>query len=355
MEKTINYVPTFRARQQENIVLQEFNFEDRMIPMVEIIKEKDRTNNPKAFTEIYNELIYKIKAGKVLVDLPTYLRDISSMSDEVVKFNRKVLGVLEQRVKHFMFFSELRSKIIPVISSLLFKTGEENTITTQYNKLKEIFPNVAFRSYTNTFDFDIREIQKLLSESDIIIYDMDTLAVTNPLVKKHSILIKNLNGLFKTALRSAINTDIYNVHLEHGEIVVEADNSLMDLYKDIHFDSFGDYVGIKKDDFSAGGTISPGFIFYDPIDNLYYGFKGARKQLSEFKETIVPAVLKSEVVKRLRQEQKEYLDNNKGYDELLSIQNNKEDTGKSQARFKRISMEHYLHAMMTKIKMGEII
>jgi Beta protein len=116
--------------------------------------------------------------------------------------------------------------------------------------------------------------------------------------------------------------------------------------------AFGDYAGIKKDDLNAGGTISPGFIFYDPLDNLYYGFKGEVKDLAEFERTIVPAVLNSPVVARILAEQPLYLSaDNWGYQQLRAIRDGQE-SGKSQAKFKRIAMEHYLHCMRTKIHLG---
>lgn len=354
MNLPYKYMPTFRSRQQENIVLQEFDFENKMIPMVEIIKEKDRSNNPKSFSEIYNVLLGNIKAEKILVDLPVYLKDLSSMNDEVLIFNRSVLNKLNEKIILYLSFKDLKEKIIPVISSYVLKSGETDTIKRQYDMLKNEYPLIAIRTFTNTFEIDYEEI-KQFEFNGILIYDMDTLAVTNPLVKKHSTMIKELATMFKISLRSAINTEVYNVQLDHGQIVAEADNSLKDLYKStIHFDAFGDYVGVKKDDLTAGGTVSPGFIFYDPIDNLYYGFKGAKKQLSEFKDTIVPDVLSSSVVQRLKTSYPQYLKDNKGFEDIIKISTDVLDSGKSQARFKRIAMEHYLHSIMEEIKSGRL-
>jgi hypothetical protein len=155
-------------------------------------------------------------------------------------------------------------------------------------------------------------------------------------------------------LRSAINTEIQNTKLDHGNVIADADNSLQELFPTLGMNAFGDYAGIKKDDLSSGGTISPGFIFYDPIDNLYYGYKGDIKSLSQFEDRIVPDVLNSPVVANLLQRNPEYLsDQNKGYQMLLSIQN-KIESGKSQAKFKRISMEHYLYCIKTLIVKGTI-
>lgn len=115
-----------------------------------------------------------------------------------------------------------------------------------------------------------------------------------------------------------------------------------------------DYAGIKKDDLTSGGTISPGFLFYDAVDNQFTGFRGSVKTLSEFEDTIVPAVINSEAVLRMQDSGLPYLDgNNWGWQTLLRIQYEGE-TGKSQAKFKRIAIEHYLHCMRTKIAGGEL-
>ena len=49
------YFPIFRSRQQEILVLRSFSFENKMTPLIEIIKEKDRSNNQKSSFEIYSE------------------------------------------------------------------------------------------------------------------------------------------------------------------------------------------------------------------------------------------------------------------------------------------------------------
>ncbi|MCX6299978.1 MAG: hypothetical protein NTY72_12900, partial [Bacteroidetes bacterium] len=140
----------------------------------------------------------------------------------------------------------------------------------------------------------------------------------------------------------------------HGEIVYEADNSLLEMFsQQLHFNAFGDFAGIKKDDLTSGGTISPGFILYNPADNLYYGYRGTVKNLAEFETTIVPDVLASPVAAAILAANPDYLnDQNEGWNTLLRIQGG--ETGKSQAKFKKISIEHYLHCMRIAIAAGLI-
>jgi len=349
------YMPTFRSRQQELLVIRSFNFEKRMFPLLEIIKEKDRVNNNRPVADIWSEYLMSQNFERILVDLPTYIRDTPSMQDEVLAFNRTTLSNLQRRVDFFTMLQPAAAKVIPVVSSLFNKTGEANSITNQIVALRDIYPVIAVRTFTSTFDNDFEEIRANLTANDILIYDLDTVQPLNPLVKKQMKSVESIAGPYKIALRSAINTEIQNIKLDHGEVVADADNSLLDLFQSIlKMDGFGDYAGVKKDDLNSGGTISPGFIFYDPIDNLYYGYKGEVKNLGEFQDTIVPAVLNSEVVVRLREEYPEFVSaENTGYQMLLSIQAGI-DSGKSQAKFKKISMDHYLHCIREKIRAGEL-
>lgn len=354
MPYNFKYLPVFRSRQQELLVLNRFPFGNRIVPMLEIIKEKDRVNNAKPPHEIWTENINNIQSERVIVDLPAYIKDSAAMSDEIIAFNRTVLNNIENRINFYLSLAPTGAKMIPVVSSLFLKTGEVNTITTQVAALRETFPSLAIRTFTNTLDIDLPEIKANFGANDLLIYDLDTVQPYNPLVRKQTALIGSVPGVYKIALRSAINTEIQNTKLDHGDIVADADNSLLEVFKAIlKVDAFGDYAGIKKDDLNAGGTISPGFIFYDPVENLYYGYKGAIKDLSEFEMTIVPAVLDSAVVATIKGSQPAFVNgDNYGFKLLEDIRTGVEK-GKSQAKFKRISIEHYLHCMKIKVERGD--
>ncbi|MBS4028502.1 MAG: hypothetical protein KGZ58_07675 [Ignavibacteriales bacterium] len=351
------YVPVFRSRQQENVVLTEFDFGDYMMPMIEVIKEKDRVNNKDESEKIYKDLIESVNTKKILVDLPIYLSPTPSTADEVIKFFRNTISRLDKRISFYSSLNTISAKVIPVVSSLAQETGEIDTVKTQFNSLKNYFSSIAFRIFFNGFEHSMTELRGCsMRDADIIIYDLDTIPVTNPIIKKHSRAIhESFPNNFTIIIRSAINTDIQNIRLAHGEVIGEADNSLLELYNNSNygFSAFGDYVGIKKDEISSGGTISPGFIFYDPIDNVYYGFKGNAKNLSEFETTIVPSVLDSDVVSNIERTKEEFLINNAGYETLKNIRDNRE-SGKNQAKFKKISMQHYLHCIKTKVNLGEL-
>lgn len=359
MATDLVYVPIFRSRQQENLVLKSFDFGNHIFPLIEIVKEHDRKRDEEkqdGFGIIYSNLIDDINATKVFVDMPLYINERASMKTEVLEFSRRIIFNIERRTEYLLHLDRLNDKIIPVISSYLNKTGEINSINYQVQALRKSYKSLCFRVLYNFFEDDWPEIIENATADDYIILDLDVIApYPTPAIKKIINTWQRFKTCPKIVVRSAINNDIQNVKLSHTDIVFEADNSLLDQYK-ITFkaDAFGDYVGVKKDDLTSGGTISPGFIFYDAVNNQYIGFKGRIKDLQEFENTIVPAVIDSESTQEMLASGINYLvDQNWGWRTLNKI-NAKEETGKSQAKFKRIAIEHYLHCIKEKIDNGLI-
>ena len=274
------------------------------------------------------------------------------MNTEVLQFSRSVIGDWKSRTEHLLKLAN--PKVIPVVSSYLIKTGEQNTIRPQFETLAGTFGRVAFRiSYQSFFD-DWNDVVQLSRPSDYIIIDLDILAPypTSPALRPIVSALKSFDGCPKIILRSAINTDVQNVGLDHGAVIYEADNSLLETFHQFSCEGFGDYAGIKKDDLTAGGTISPGFIYYDAVDNQYYGFKASFKSLTEFEDTIVPDVLNSEPTKRMVANGF-LVPGNRGWDTLNSIAEGRE-SGKNQAKFKRVAMEHYLYCIRKRINDGTL-
>ena len=290
----------------------------------------------------------------MFLDLPVYLRISNSTNDEVVSFSKAIIEDINARIAFFEQFAELNDRVVPIISSLLLKTGEVE-IERQVQELRANFPTLAFRTFHNTFENDLEQIKNNIEDTDYFLYDLGTTSISNPLFRRHRRNISEIRSVNKVVLRSAINTDIQNVKLDHGNIISEADNILLEDYSQNDlFGAFGDYSGVKKDDLTSGGTISPGFIIYDPYENMYYGYKGAIKRLSEFEDTIVPNVLASEMITRLRTDYQRYIEDNEGIQILEDIHAGIEN-GKNQAKFKKVSILHYLHCMKTNINANEEI
>ncbi|MEN6387191.1 MAG: hypothetical protein ABFD79_18585 [Phycisphaerales bacterium] len=172
-------MPTFRVRQQEVLVLKSFDFWEHMYPLLEIVKEHDRSRKADAqrsFEDIHNELIKEIKAPHVFVDLPLYLKQSGAVKDEVVLFSFSVINNLERRCEYINRLSPSNPKAIPVISSYLFKTGETDTIQRQFELLSGNFDRLAFRLFPSSFAVDFPVVREIVRPDDYIIIDLDKMA-----------------------------------------------------------------------------------------------------------------------------------------------------------------------------------
>lgn len=358
MHKKLVYMPTFRVRQEEVKVLKSFNFGNNIYPLLEIVKAHDRARvNQKSFQEIHLSLINSINAKKVFVDLPLYLSSSNrSLKPEILSFVLSVINNKDNRTSHITLLSRLSEKIIPVISSYRAINIDTSHLDNQYRELKKHFPSVAIRIKHSEFAKEWAMIQGLVTPSDFIILDIDNInsAPDGPILRDIVNELKVFDVCHKVILRSALNNDIQNKTLQHDSVVYEADNGLLDSFNDYGVNSIGDYVGVKKDHMTSGGGISPGFIYYDAVRNQYFGYTYKVRELANFRDHIVPSVLKSEVTQLMRNSNIDFLANeNLGWTMLNNIYNDLE-SGKNQAKFKRISMEHYIFSIKKMIEAGSI-
>ncbi|MDH7462598.1 hypothetical protein QEG73_14975 [Chitinophagaceae bacterium 26-R-25] len=353
MNNKLKYMPVLRVRQEEIKVLKSFDFGKSIYPCLEIYKEKDQQRSKKSFTQIHIELINKIKADKVFVDLPVHLKLSRKMKISVITFLRTVISNRQERTAHLIKLAPLSKKIIPVVSSYFLKTGEPSSIKLQENDLRKYFDQIAFRTFPDSFNNDFLQILSVAHSQDFLIVDLGNVLPDKQDETFREILAK-LNSFDKCKiiiLRSSINK-ISNVELDHGKEVSTIDNSLVDLYQDYSGSAFGDYGGIKKDDLTEGGIISPGFLYYDAINNTFFGFKGKVKELDEFENTIVPSVISSDSTSRMKDSPVGYLNSDNLGWRLITAINDGLENGRSMAKFKKIALLHYLHCIRKKIDSG---
>lgn len=364
----VKYVPMLRVRQQEVSVLKSFDFGARIYPCLEIIKELDRQPpKPKAnakpsakpkkikkFEEVYLPLIKEIKAEKVFVDLPVHLKDSSAMKKDTLGFLRTVVALRAKRTEYIKRLSPLADKIIPVISTYHGRTGERNSIKIQESELRPPFKTMAFRTFPDSFFNDISQIEAVAKKTDFIIMDWGD-SILDLTDDDQQDIVDKLKTVKCNVIihRNSIPKSITNVGLVHNSKVRQIDNSLLDKFSSFAGKIFSDYSGIKKDEIGNGGTISPGFTFYDAVENSFYGYKGARKDLSEFELTIVPGVISSSATRRMGAHALDFLGTSNIGWKMINRISSKLEPGKSPGKFKRIGVEHYLYCLKLRIENGD--
>ena len=374
------YMPIFRYRSEEKKVLLSRVFGKHIYPCIEIIKPREqkereskkgrlskisKPKEKKEFEDIYLPVISKIKAEKVFIDLPVHLKEPRNMKPDVLTFMRDVVDKRDKRTEYILRLAPLANRIIPIISTYFDKTNEKNSIKLQEIDLRPTFKTLAFRTFPKSFDRDLTQIEEVVEPGDFVIFDIDDSLID---IDDPDIFQPQLNELQKKKkctviiVRNIVSNSIKNNLIEHGKVIKQITNDLITNYRSLYGNAFGDYVGIKKDGITTGGSISPGFIFYDPIKAEYYGYRGdvhtinGKKsgKLADFETIIVPAVIKSNSVKRMKASGLPYLsDINIGWKILNLIQRGTE-SGQHQGKFKRIAMEHYIHCIETDIVAGNI-
>lgn len=370
MSTDLKYMPIFRARQEENKVLKSFDFGYRIYPCIEIYKEllrkpsKPRANaktpskkrKVKTFEEDYLPLIEKINSKRVFIDLPIHLDQKKQMDADVLSFIRRVILKREKRTDYIKKFAPMSEKVIPVISSYSEVTGERKSIILQEIDLRPTFKSLAYRTFFKTFFRDIDQIKKICTPEDYIIMDFEDMDLD---LEDEDLLdiSSELDDLSCKVIihRNAIPKEITNKGLLHNDVVRDIDSSLINKFHHLNGSCFSDYAGIKKDEITKGGGISPGFVFYDAVENRYYGFRYREgyRDLSEFETTILPAIVNSYASHRMEQAELDYLGlDNKGWDIIKKIELEGEP-GKSPAKFKRIGMEHYVYCIKCKVLNGD--
>ena len=276
MINQLKYMPIFRGRQEEFKVLKTFNFGEEIYPCLEITKElirkeslpRTNTKKPsipkktKIFEDDYIPFINSIKADHVFVDLPVHLEVKRGMNLETLNFLQRVVSRREIRTEYLKKLIPLSQKIIPVISTYLGRTGKSGSITQQEKELRPHFKNLAFRTFMSTFFQDIGQIKPLLKSTDFIIMDWCEIELDIDDGDQNDI-VEDLKTLDCEVIihRNPFPKDFTNSGLDHGEIIGAIDNSLLYKYAEFAGSCFSDYVGIKKDNITEGGVISPGFVF----------------------------------------------------------------------------------------------
>jgi hypothetical protein len=376
MTTPLTYVPVFRSLQEEMKILRGFNFGQQIFPCLEIVKEVDRINPKpnlkkpkksnlktpvvkpdKSFEEAYLPLIGAINAKKLFVDMPVHINPSSDMKPEVLLFLTRVVGNRQVRTNYMKKMSAYSDKVIPVISTYFFRSGESFTLKMQADDLRPTFNSLAFRTFEKSFASDIVQITQIAQPQDYLIVDLgDIPADSSDDVTIGPILdqLQDFDQCPVIILRNALKSSITNKGLDHGQVVHQIDNGLLSNYRTLYGTAFADYVGIKKGDLKKGGGRSPGFIFYDATENRYYGYRGASSppDLADIERIIVPDAYNSAAAVRMQNSGLPYLGmDNAGWQTLVNILGEIEP-GQSQAKLKNISMAHYLHCMRTKINAG---
>lgn len=341
------YLPVLKNRTVEFNVLKQLYqipISKNVIPLIEIIQEKIQSNSSIPLVEeVHNTLnrtTHPFMIDLIKTNIPNNI--MPAIRDFLTKVNRNREFYLDV-LKSF----NIIENAIPVISYNNSGFNVEDIID-DTRILRDIFPILAFRLFSGSFSSVFPEIRKLLNKSDYLILDIGSASHINPAIKKLYMEVnKNKRdiGFQSIIINSNKAKEITNKGLENGEPIFDIDNSLRDSYKNYSFDGFGDFACVSNELPSSGGTISPAGIYYSFDYNFFIGFRRNR-ELSEFEEFIAPSIVASEYWNEFSEEHHRKCP---GCRTILNIIE-KTEMGKSQAKWKGITMSHYIYTMSERLQ-----
>ncbi|MEK4125689.1 hypothetical protein NSS60_01985 [Anoxybacillus sp. FSL W8-0382] len=338
------YVPVLRYRQEERKAILSTAISNKMLPLIEIVTEKLRSNSrDDIITSFVNDF------GQfntcIMLDFPLYLTLTNQTKSAVRNFINPIKVNPASRVNLFLNQQLLSlSHIIPVVTYDPTVPYQPGQVTHQEQLLRPHYKVLAFRIFPNHLTQITQEMSSVIKDGDIVIFDIDEASHYHPSIRSNYPIVQaiNPNVNYKTVLlRSAIPRDLTNVGLANGQIVQEADNSLKTDYVNFGFNAFGDYAGVKKDNLTDGGIISPGYLMYSWNSNCYYGFNGILKQAHTFETMVVPTIINSQVWNEYNNTHKQSC---MGCSAIIQISNGTK-SGNSQPEWKGFAIGHYLYTM----------
>ncbi|PLX68147.1 MAG: hypothetical protein C0603_08545 [Denitrovibrio sp.] len=340
------YIPVIKNRTIEMGVLKEFlelELCDKVIPMVEIIQEKTRSNSKNNYIDDLKSLFLE-NERKFLLNFPQ-ITPKRSNADPVKEFLTGIGRDNDLIFKNFVTCEEMRG-MIPVISFNEKMLLGINDIKVCISKLPKTISCKGLKLTNQQYQVVAKDIDQLLSKGDYLILDIDNRGYSNPIFKK---TYKSINdsrkkiGFISVILNSNRPVDFYNKDIIDGEPIEEIDNSLLSAYnmKGYNFDAYSDYAGVTSSLPGSGGAISPAGIYYSFENNFFVGYRGNGKVLSEFKEHIAPSIFRSEYWSEFSDEHHDRCPGCKMINAIV----NKDKSGMSQGQWKGITMSHYIYSV----------
>lgn len=343
------YVPVMKNRTVEVGVLQKLSamhvFDGSIIPLVELIQEKTRSNNNNSFIQDLCDILSAAPDMHMMVDFykSTKLRNTTDAIREYVTMS---VRLPDFSVNELLPLSPYRDRVVPVVS-YLSESISLDRIRFEAAQFRNTFPRLAFRVKVQEFEHVFSCVENLICENDYLILDIESASHMSPVFKKIYKRIaesKKKIGFISIIINAHRPENLTNKEMLDGEPIAEIDNSLKELYSSSYmskFDGFGDYACISAALPSTGGAISPVGIYYSNENNYFVSFRGRAPQLSEFPLYIAPRIVASEYWSEFEEEHHELCP---GCQEILAVVTGTK-SGRNQAQWKMITMLHYIYTM----------
>ena len=344
------YIPVLKNRTVEMSVLSQLAnigvFDDtNVLPLLELIQEKIRTNNKNTIMDDVAELLNEVPQMSLMVDFFKSTK-LNNTTDAIRNYVTQSTRQPDFCIEEINKLSSFSTRIIPVVSYLSDNVSLER-ISHESTEYRKTFSRIAFRIKTQDFENIFSHIESIINENDYLLLDIESSSHSNPVFKK---LYKRISDSKKQKkfISIIINANrpetLTNKSMADGEPIAQIDNSLRESYNlnmMSKFDGFGDYACIVATLPSTGGTISPAGVYYSNENNFFVAHTGRTPHLSEFPDYIAPSIVESEYWNEFGRQHHENCPGCREIDDIV----NGVKSGKNQAQWKMITMLHYIYTM----------
>lgn len=350
----MKYVPCITGIDAELIALSKQDFSSNVIPFIQLVKDKKSKRTANSILDDYEELIKTKNHNTFIVTVPRNLNLTKSLKPTIERFFINVIDNSEYHPNVLNRFAKYEN-VIPTI--------EVNIDDYKFGDLKKLKEKVLSKNDIYCYKVESKklkpikdELEKLITKSDILIYDFHNNDLFKSSVKKERAVISKMKEKigFKTIALKQIYSNLTFFKLPNGLIKEDTDAyDCIDLdfyedFKELDFDYFGDWAGVRNNPIYKGGRSYPGYITIEMDSFNHHGFRGIELQTSSFGSVLLPEYLKSDHWNKI-------LTNDHKTEcfgcSLIKEFNSNDDVNPNDAiKWKTVTISHFINTMDYKIQ-----
>lgn len=348
------YIPVLRYRLAERGAFKTLSKKnifssEKIVPLIEIVQHYPTGRIPsvqKSFEQVYTEE-FEGNEFPIIIDIPLYVDlRVKNLEEKYKRFLEPNKLDIEVRLNYLLKLSKVKG-IIPVVSYDPNIKYANDTLIFQESYLRKNFAHgkLCFRIFTNARLEILTELKCLTGPEDIVLLDLQNEDYRDDKLFNLYEQLKSLRAQNKCKIGliyAPISGSFSSSMITEGTVISKLDNSLVKNYKELNFDAFADFAGVKKDTLveSYRGQITN--IFYCSRNNSYIGFT-AKPSMDpkDYAIKIAPAITKSLFWNSFTPKHHECCP---GCIEIMNKVNNILHPG-NRSTWKSINIEHYIYSI----------
>ena len=230
------YVPVLKNRTVEMSVLSQLArrgvFDNsNILPLVELIQERTRTNNKNTIIDDLSELLNETPQMSLMIDFLKSTK-LNNTTDAIRNYVTQSTRQVEFCIEEMLKFKAHSARIIPVISYLSDNVSLDR-ITYEASEYRKTFSRIAFRIKTQEFEHIFSHVESIINENDLLLLDIESSSHSNPVFKKIYKRIadsKKIKRFISVVINANRPETLTNKSMAHGEPIAQIDNSLRESY-----------------------------------------------------------------------------------------------------------------------------